>query len=105
MSEYNKFPNLTTTADPEESSLFGIEASSYTDWKNNPPSAQPITFEMIQKFFEKISSPRPYEPPMRIVSIKEYDLIIEMDTEGKIDISGYPKVEYVEEYVNRLREV
>ena len=56
----------------------------------------PPTKEDLEKLRERMLAPP--EPPMRFVSPREYDVLQKMATEGKLDMSGYPKAEHFDEY-------
>ena len=40
--------------------------------------------------------------PERIVSPKEYKVLEKLASEGKLDVSGYPKAEFWDEYVELM---
>jgi hypothetical protein len=42
--------------------------------------------------------------PMRYVSYKEYKVLEQMAKEHKLDMSGYPKAEFFDEYVKLMKE-
>ncbi len=44
------------------------------------------------------------ERPIRVVSYKEYKVLEKMASEWKLDMSGFPKFDFIDEYFKLMKE-